>query len=203
MSAVAPLDAVRAALADEEAWLVGGAVRDRLLGRGPTADLDLALAGDPRAAARRARAGHRRRVLRALGRLRRLARGRAGQAWQVDLVALQGATLAEDLAARDFTVNAMAEPLAGGDAGRPARRPRPTSRRGGCGWVGRGAFDRDPLRALRVARLATSSASTSSRRPRRRRGPHAPGVAGVAAERVFAELRALVARRRRRRRPAR
>ena len=46
------LDTARAALAGERAWLVGGAVRDRLLGRA-TDDVDIALAGDPRGAARR------------------------------------------------------------------------------------------------------------------------------------------------------
>jgi poly(A) polymerase len=49
-----PLAIAREALGDTSAWLVGGAVRDRLLGRvaaGP-ADLDLAVAGDVEAAAR-------------------------------------------------------------------------------------------------------------------------------------------------------
>ncbi|MEA2285717.1 MAG: poly(A) polymerase, partial [Solirubrobacteraceae bacterium] len=48
------IEAVRAALEGEQAWLVGGAVRDRLLGRGTgDEDLDIAIDGDPRAAARR------------------------------------------------------------------------------------------------------------------------------------------------------
>src|SRR5439155_280508 len=46
-----PLGAARSGLGDEPAWIVGGAVRDRLLGR-ETTDLDLALAGDPETAAR-------------------------------------------------------------------------------------------------------------------------------------------------------
>ena len=45
------LDIVRAALRDETAWLVGGAVRDRLLGR-DVYDLDVVIEGDARAAAR-------------------------------------------------------------------------------------------------------------------------------------------------------
>ena len=47
-----PLTVVREALAGEPVWLVGGAVRDRLLGR-PTTDLDLAVGADVRATARR------------------------------------------------------------------------------------------------------------------------------------------------------
>src|SRR5208283_5079938 len=45
------LRAARAALADQRAWLVGGAVRDRILGRS-TGDLDVVVDGDPGAAAR-------------------------------------------------------------------------------------------------------------------------------------------------------
>ena len=40
-----------AALRGESAWVVGGAVRDELLGR-PVTDVDLAVAGDPERAAR-------------------------------------------------------------------------------------------------------------------------------------------------------
>ena len=46
-----PLAAARAALADRPAWLVGGAIRDRALGR-ETIDLDVVVDGDPAAAAR-------------------------------------------------------------------------------------------------------------------------------------------------------
>ena len=46
-----PVAAVREALRGSEAWVVGGTVRDELLGR-PVRDVDLALAGDPEAAAR-------------------------------------------------------------------------------------------------------------------------------------------------------
>src|SRR5947208_3426343 len=47
----AALDITREALREERAWLVGGAVRDRLLGR-EVQDLDIVIAGDVRAAAR-------------------------------------------------------------------------------------------------------------------------------------------------------
>ena len=46
-----PLEAAREGLGGEPAWIVGGTVRDRLLGR-ETTDLDIALAGDAEAAAR-------------------------------------------------------------------------------------------------------------------------------------------------------
>ena len=67
---------------------------------------------------------------------------------------LQGADIEADLAARDFTVNAMAEPLAGGSVLDPfGGRGRPR-RRGGCARSAPGAFDADPLRTLRAVRFA-------------------------------------------------
>ena len=52
------LTAAREALAGEDVWLVGGAVRDRLLSR-ETDDIELAIAGNPKQPARRiARAVH-------------------------------------------------------------------------------------------------------------------------------------------------
>ena len=41
------IDVLREALEGERAWLVGGALRDRLLGR-PTPDLDVVVEGDVR-----------------------------------------------------------------------------------------------------------------------------------------------------------
>ena len=54
-------------------WIVGGALRDELLGREVT-DIDIAVEGDPEAAARGARRGGPRARLPALGGVRRLAR---------------------------------------------------------------------------------------------------------------------------------
>ncbi len=73
----AALDAARSALAGQRAWLVGGAVRDRLLGR-PTADVDIVVEGDPALAAKRDLArGRARGLLCAVGGVRLLAGGRA------------------------------------------------------------------------------------------------------------------------------
>ena len=48
----AGLDAARAGLAGERAWLVGGAVRDRLLGLRASFDLDVVVDADPERSAR-------------------------------------------------------------------------------------------------------------------------------------------------------
>jgi poly(A) polymerase len=121
-----PLELTRAALAGRRAWLVGGAVRDRLLGR-RTGDLDVVLDGEPREAAR-ALARAARAAAFALseeyGGWRVVARDGA---WQVDFERLRGATLEEDLALRDFTVNAIAEPLGEPGAATEAGRHAPSA----------------------------------------------------------------------------
>lgn len=186
----APLDAARAALAGREAWLVGGAVRDRLLGR-DTDDLDVAVAGDPRDAARavaRAAGGSAFRLSGSFGAWRVVG---PGHAWHVDLVALRDGGIDADLAARDFTVNAMAEPLAGG----PLLDPHGGRADLGAGrlrMVSAEALAEDPLRTLRAVRQAVEldlelepATAAAVRR-------HAPGLERVAPERVFGELKRVI-----------
>jgi poly(A) polymerase len=185
-----PLEATRAALAGEPAWLVGGALRDRLLGRAPS-DFDVAVAGDPAAAAAtiaRAAGGTAFELSGAFGAWRVV--GREG-GWNVDLVRLRDGELAADLAARDFTINAMAEPLAGGELLDPhggradleARRLR---------MVSAAALADDPLRALRAARFAVELDLELEPQTREVVRRHAPGLAAVAPERVFVELKRIV-----------
>jgi poly(A) polymerase len=186
-----PLEAAQAALAGREAWIVGGAVRDRLLGRATT-DLDLAVPDDPRQAARglaRATGGAAFQLSGAFGAWRVVG---PGHAWHVDLVPLREGSIEGDLAARDFTINAMAEPLAGGELLDPhggqadldARRLR---------MVGPAALAEDPLRALRAVRLAVELDLTIEPATAAAVGRAAPGLERVAAERVFGELKQVVA----------
>ena len=189
------LAVVRAALADldGQAWLVGGAVRDRLLGRSDAAlDLDLVVGGDVEAAARtlgRATRGAVFPLSDAFGAWRVVVR--AG-AWQADLSPLLGETIEQDLAQRDFTVNAIAEPLAGGAPIDPTGG-RVDLAAGRLRMVAPAAFAADPLRVLRLPRfacelgLAPDDATVAAARE------HAAGLADVAAERVFAELKRIVA----------
>jgi putative nucleotidyltransferase with HDIG domain len=144
----------RAALADVgiDAWIAGGAVRDAALG-GVVADLDLAVAGSPEAAARAiaaASGGHAFELSAEFATWRVADREKA---WQVDATALRGRTIEADLAERDFTVGAVAVPLAGGEPLDPHGGLADLERRV-LRVVDEGSFGADPLRLLRAARLA-------------------------------------------------
>ena len=186
----APLEIVREVLSGEDAWLVGGAVRDRLLGR-DTVDVDVALDGDPRSAARRvarAAGGAAFQLSGAFGAWRAVG---PGHAWHVDLVPLRDGDLAADLAARDFTINALAQPLAGGETVDPyggrgdlaARRLR---------MVSAEALRADPLRTLRAVRLAVELGLEIEPETSGEVAAEAAGIQRVAPERVFGELKRIV-----------
>jgi poly(A) polymerase len=186
------LDAAREALAGSPAWLVGGAVRDALLGR-PTADYDIVVAGDPaRAAKAVARAGGRAACFalsEEFGSWRVVARDNS---WQVDLEPLRGETLEADLALRDFTVNAIAQPLAGGEPIDPLGGGADL-RAGRLRVVGPAAFQDDPLRVLRLVRVAVELGLRPDEEALRGAREHARGLGGVSGERVFVELRRTLA----------
>ncbi len=180
----------------EPAWLVGGAVRDALLGR-PPRDLDFALPAGSLAAARRLadRLGG---AFVPLGEPHGMARVvvRTPRPLAVDLADLRGPSLEADLAGRDFTVDALAVPLAallegaapvldptGGLVDLRAgvvRAPRPD------------AFADDPVRVLRALRLAHACGFAVEAETERRAREAAPGLASVAAERVREELTRLL-----------
>ena len=112
-----PLAGAAASL-DVAAYLVGGAVRDALLGR-ETSDVDAVVSGDPWALGRRlARSlpaslfpvDRKRGIL-------RLVLSRPGDGRTVDLKPMEAGIL-EDLALRDFACDAMAVPLADAAQGR-------------------------------------------------------------------------------------
>jgi poly(A) polymerase len=186
------LQAARTALGDRPAWLVGGAIRDRLLGR-ETSDLDLVVDGDPCEAARA--------IARAAGRAACFALSEEfgawrvcarDSSWQVDVEPLRGGSLHADLALRDFTVNAIAEPLGGGEPIDPtggiadlsAKRLR---------MVAASAFAEDPLRVLRLVRVAIELGLEPEPDTLRHARAHATELARCSPERVFVELRRIVA----------
>ncbi len=197
MSSVASLSsapvvaAMRQALPDAEGiWIVGGAVRDAALGQ-EVADLDLAVAGDPGVVARTigAELGEHAFELSAEFGTWRVVAGPRG--WQIDVTALRGGGIEADLAARDFTIGAVAVPLGAAEPVDPfagltdlaERRLRAVSEE---------SFTADPLRLLRAARLAAQldleiDAATAALA--RAAAAHAAEPAG---ERQLTELRQLL-----------
>ncbi len=179
----------------DRAWLVGGALRDRLLGR-PNFDYDVVVAATDGAevkrvaqALARGEGGFAFALSETFGAWRVVAHDRT---WQLDLTALDGEAIEDDLRRRDLTVNAIAQPLAGDDAlldplgglqDLAGRRLRAVSS---------DAFERDPLRVLRVARLACELDFTVDPKTIALARSSAPSLSSIAAERVFTELRRLL-----------
>ncbi|HEX3608893.1 MAG TPA: hypothetical protein VHU14_04380 [Solirubrobacterales bacterium] len=148
-------------MASEPVYLVGGAVRDLLLGRG-RADIDLVVEGDAAALAARLGAD-------VLSHERFATAKVSLDGHEVDIAAARSESyphpgalpvvepasdVESDLARRDFTINAMAIPLRG--------EPRLIDPHGGRADLAAGllrvlhprSFEDDPTRALRAARYA-------------------------------------------------
>ncbi len=177
---------VRELLDGEEAWIVGGALRDELLGR-PVLDLDVVCREPERAARRYAK--------RAGGASFPLSE-RHG-AWRVALET--GRTvdftplpegIEADLATRDFALNAIAVPVAGGalldpHGGRADIETR-TIRA-----VSDTVFADDPLRLLRAVRLEDELGFRLDGHTEELVRAQAERVGEPAGERILAELHRL------------
>jgi len=186
------VEAVRSALADgPEAWLVGGVVRDALLNR-PLADVDLAVDGDPERAARqiaRALGGPAFQLSEAFGSWRALSRDRTVSC---DVTVLQGEGIPGDLARRDFSINAIAVPLSGGEPIDP-HGGRADLATGTLRVLGEASYADDPLRTLRLVRLVAELGFEPDAETERLTIAAAPRLIEPSPERVFAELRRTVA----------
>jgi poly(A) polymerase len=183
------VQAARAGLAASgAAWIVGGAVRDALLGSSEVADVDIAVAGeaaDPARAVARA-AGRHAFPLGDFGAWRV-----AGDGWVCDVAPLQGDDIEADLRARDFTINAMALPLFGGSVVDPYGGMRDIEAQT-LRMVADDAYARDRLRPLRLVRFATELGFVPERLTAKATRKWAPAVSEAAGERIFAELRRIV-----------
>lgn len=175
-------------------WLVGGVVRDALVGR-PLLDVDVATSADPEGVARRlarASGGTPFPLGDEFGCWRVAPAGDHPQARQYDVCLLRGETLSHDLAARDFTVNALALPLLGEATIVDDHGGIDDIAEGVVRMVGERAFDDDPLRMLRAARLAhvfdwqLDADTVAAIRGRASRAGEPAG------ERTFAELRLIL-----------
>ncbi|HEX6601647.1 MAG TPA: hypothetical protein VF030_03310 [Solirubrobacterales bacterium] len=182
--------------AEQPVYLVGGAVRDLLLGR-PRTDVDLVVEGD--AAALAARLGGAEIEHERFGTVKVEVDGH-----EIDIASARTETypepgalpvvapaekLEEDLSRRDFTINAMAIPLAG--------EPQVIDPHGGQADLERGllrvlhpkSFEDDPTRAVRAARYAARFGFTLE--PETDRLLRRTDLATVSADRRRAELERL------------
>jgi tRNA nucleotidyltransferase/poly(A) polymerase len=185
-----PRDRVAELFEDEEAWIVGGAVRDLLLGR-PLLDLDVACV-DPRDAAHR--------YARRFGGVAFPLSERHG-AWRVvengsehtvDFTPLPDG-IERDLSTRDFTLNAIAIPVHGGEPCDP-HGGRADLEAGVLRAVSDAIFLDDPLRLLRAVRLEGELGLRMDGELEALVRDSAPLVTQPAGERILAELRRLDAR---------
>jgi poly(A) polymerase len=182
------LRVVRAALGGVDAWVVGGTVRDLVTER-PIRDVDLVVRGDAAAATRdvaRAASGPCFQLSERFGAWRVLAEDRS---WQADISPVRGDRIEEDLALRDFTVNAMAVPLAAGDPIIDPHSGLGDLDHGLLRALGEQSFRDDPLRTLRLARFACELRLDVDPETKRLAAAHANAIRSVAPERSFYELR--------------
>jgi tRNA nucleotidyltransferase/poly(A) polymerase len=188
------LPAVRALLeacGPAECHLVGGILRDRALGL-PSHDVDAVVAGGGREIAARLAAALPARLV-FLGGREFAAYRLVGEDVTVDLWDREGTTLHQDLARRDFTVNAFALDARSGELSDPFGGLPDLERRLLRATTPE-SFTDDPLRVLRLPRLllrlpgfaADPETMTLARAA-------APGLSRVAAERVRDELAILFA----------
>jgi poly(A) polymerase len=171
-------------------WIVGGALRDELLGREVT-DIDIAVEGDPEPAARALAQEIRGPVFRlseAFGAWRVVDRG-GGRVY--DFSPLQGDAIEDDLRRRDFTVNAMARPKDGGDLIDPLGGRTDIESRT-LRVIGPESYESDPLRPLRLARFAAELGFQPDPATEHLTAAAAARVPEASGERVFAELRRLI-----------
>src|SRR5919108_181197 len=172
--------------AGEDAWVVGGAVRDGALER-PVLDLDVVIR-EPRQAARRV-------ANRVEGAPFPLSE-RHG-AWRValaddrtvDFTPLRG-TIEDDLATRDFSINAIAERVSTGDVVDPYNGYGDLAA-GRIRAVNASVFEDDPLRLLRAVRLEDELDFRMVPETEALVREHAALVGEPAGERILAELRRL------------
>lgn len=197
LEALAGIERVRAAASEVgvDAYLVGGSVRDLLLGR-DRVDIDVAIEGDPRALAA-ALGGEVREherfgtaTVRADGHILDLASTRAETYPRPGaLPEVRPASLIDDLARRDFTVNAMAVPLRGATRVIDAHGGLADLRAGVLRVLHERSLADDPTRALRAARYAARlSLEPEPATEGQLRGADLDAVSG---DRVEAELRRL------------
>jgi hypothetical protein len=176
-------------MSGQDAWIVGGAVRDELLGR-PLIDVDVACK-EPQAAAR-AYAGRSGGAPFPLSERHGAWRVALAGGRTVDFTPLRGG-IEGDLATRDFTINAIAIPVGGGEPVDPTGGRDDLALRT-IRAVREEVFEDDPLRLLRAVRLEDELGFRMAPMTEELVRRHASLVATPAGERILGELERMSAR---------
>jgi poly(A) polymerase len=166
-------------------FIVGGTIRDILLGQAPK-DFDIAVAGDPKLFSEKL--AHRlssRPIL--MGHPGRETIRIVSEKIVYDIVRLNGATIADDVKNRDFTINAMAYSLSDNRLIDPLRG-RDDLRNGIIRMVSEESLINDPVRMLRAFRLGAALGFVIEPKTLERIQYHRFLMTGSAAERIKAEL---------------
>ncbi len=176
--------------ADPQAYLVGGSVRDLVRGATPK-DYDIAVLGDAVAYAGRLATRLGTRVIPLGEPSHRIFRLVAGPAC-IDISPAKGGDIQADLQRRDFTINALACNLCDGrivdTTGGLDDLSRHTVR-----MVSPTVFQDDPARLVRAYRMAATLDFQIEPTTLRAIGGHAAAIEAVAGERVWSELRVVLA----------
>jgi tRNA nucleotidyltransferase (CCA-adding enzyme) len=197
VAALDGIEAVRAALADAPAFLVGGSVRDLLLGA-DRSDIDVVVEGSVEEVAKalggpvRSHERFGTATVRLDGVELDLASARAESYPRPGaLPEVRSASLADDLARRDFSVNAMAWPLTGEESLIDPHGGLADLERGVLRVLHERSIEDDPTRALRAARYAGRFGFELE--PTTEELIRAADLETVSRERVESELRRIAA----------
>jgi tRNA nucleotidyltransferase/poly(A) polymerase len=188
-----PLNPLRALASDVELWLVGGAVRDLLLGKEPD-DWDFTMPGNAVRFARKV-ADHMQGDFYVLDAERGSGRAIVNPPYgdrpiHLDFAQVRGTSIEEDLYARDFTINAIAMTVDG-------RIVDPTQgmedlQGSRLAMVQQDALAHDPIRLLRAVRLSRQLCLSIEKQTADAIHQLAPAITSVAEERIQAELTKLL-----------
>ncbi|MBN2085246.1 MAG: HD domain-containing protein [Anaerolineales bacterium] len=180
---------IRPHLAFPESYLVGGVIRDSLLSR-PVLDIDIVLRGSGVEAART--------VANALGaafypldperEIGRVILVRGKSRYTLDFAALRESSIEQDLALRDFTVNAIALPLAPETALIDPLHGERDVKDAILRACSPHAIADDPVRAVRAIRLATQLGFRIEKETKEQCRSGASTLAKISAERIRDEL---------------
>ena len=183
------------------AYLVGGYLRDSLLSLPPQQDIDIALSADSQSVGRDlalAVGGSFVPLSPDRGIARVVVEDSGAGPWKVDLVTLPG-TIEEDLARRDFTIDAMALPLSAWASAVPEElvidpfNGRQDLLSKCVRAVNRHVFQDDPGRLLRSVRLSAALRFRLEPQTARQVVADASHISQVALERVRDEFLAILA----------